>query len=51
MEFVFFSTDSRKILKYQIASKSEWEPSWSMRMDRQTGRKTDKQIDMTELTL
>ena len=46
----FFSTDFQKILNYQIVSRSvEWEPSWSMRIDRRMGRQTDNQMDMTKL--
>ena len=43
-EIWIFSTDFRKILKYQISFKSvQWQPSCSMRTDRQT--------DMMKLTV
>jgi hypothetical protein len=44
MKLEFFSTDFRKGLKYQVSPKSfKWEPSCSMRTDRQT--------DMTKLVV
>jgi len=43
-----FSTDFRKILKYQMKRKSvQREPSCSMR----TARQTDRQTDRSQLTL
>jgi hypothetical protein len=46
MKLEFFSTDFRKILKYQISWNSvRWEPRCSMR----TGRRKDEQTDITKV--
>ena len=45
-DICIFSIDFRKIFKYQITRKpAQWEPSWSMRSDRQM----DGRTDMTKL--
>jgi len=47
-----FSIDFREMLKYQFSCKSvKWELNCSICTEGQTGRRTDRQTDMTKLTV